>query len=67
MMIEGIFSEIYLFLFISSMLFIFYVLIELGIKLYGRFKLGNETRFVLSHKEKIVLWVSLSIIFTYIL
>ena len=59
--------ELYKFLFISSIIFIVYILGDLIIKMYGRFKLNENTRFVLTDLEKIVLWISLAIFFTYIL
>jgi len=59
--------ELYKFLFISSIIFIVYILGDLIIKMYGRFKLNENTRFFLNNLEKIVLWISLAIFFTYIL
>lgn len=44
-----------------------YVLGDLAIKMYGRFKLKKETRFILTKPEKIALWVSLTLIFTYLI
>lgn len=44
-----------------------YILGILVIKMYGRFKLGTETRFVLNTFEKIALWISLGIFFTYLI
>jgi len=60
-------TEIYQFLFISSIVFIMYILVDLVIKTYGRFKLKNDTRFLLKTTEKILLWVSIAIFFTYII
>jgi len=60
-------TEIYQFLFISSSIFIIYVLGDLIIKMYGRFSLKTETRFVLTPTEKIMLWTSLAIFFSYII
>ena len=44
-----------------------YVLGDLVIKMYGRFSLKTETRFVLTTVEKILLWTSLAIFLTYII
>jgi len=60
-------TEIYQFLFISSIVFIIYVLGNLIIKTYGRFKLKNETRFELNKTERILLWISVATFFSYII
>jgi len=60
-------TEIYQFLFISSIIFMLYVLGELGIKMYGRFVLKTDARFVLTKVEKLLFWLSLAIFFTYII
>ena len=44
-----------------------YLLGMLAIKTYGRFKLGEKTRFVLTTFEKIALWISLALFFSYII
>lgn len=61
-----IIREIYQFLFVSSILYQIYIFGDLVIKVYGRFKLGKETRFILDIKEKILLWVSMAIFFAYL-
>jgi hypothetical protein len=43
-----------------------YILGDLAIKMYGRFKLKADTRFVLSTTEKLLLWASIAIFFTYL-
>jgi hypothetical protein len=63
----NILSKIYEFLFISSIIFMVYILGILAIKMYGRFKLDEETRFVLTNFEKVTLWISLAIFFTYLI
>jgi hypothetical protein len=56
------------FLFISSIIFIIYILGDLIIKIYGRFALKQENvTFVLTNAEKMMLWVSIAMFFTYIL
>jgi hypothetical protein len=62
----NIFAEIYKFLFISSIIFMVYILSDLIIKVYGRFKLNKETKFILTPFEKLILWFSLAIFFSYI-
>jgi len=63
----NIITELYQFLFISSIIYILYVLGDLGIKMYGRFKLNTEARFKLTTGKKIIFWLSLAIFFTYII
>jgi len=60
-------TEIYQFLFISSIVFMIYVLSNLIIKTYGRFRLKNDTKFILNKTEKVLLWISVAVFFTYIL
>jgi len=62
----NIIDETYRFLFISSIIFMVYVLGGLAIKMYGRFKLKTEARFKLTNSEKIIFWVSLAMFFTFI-
>lgn len=58
--------ELYKFLFISSIIYIIYIIGDLGIKAYGKFKLNKQTRFILSKYERISLWLSISIFITYL-
>mgnify|MGYP006885996037 FL=1 len=44
-----------------------YILGGLIIKMYGRFKLNENTRFILTTSEKLLLWVSTAIFFSYII
>jgi hypothetical protein len=60
-------AEIYQFLFIVSIIFVIYIVGDLIIKMYSRFKLKEEARFVLSVTEKILLWMSIAIFFSYII
>jgi len=59
-------TEIYQFLFISSIIFMIYLFGNLIIKMYGRFRLKNDTRFIITKPEKIMLWISIAIFFSYI-
>ena len=59
-------DKIYLFLFISSIIFIVNIFGNLIIKMYGRFKLKADTRFILTTTEKLMLWISIAIFFTYL-
>lgn len=61
------FDGLYKFFFISSLIYIIYILMNLSIKIYGRFKLKEETKFIILKYEKLLLWLSLAIFFTYIL
>jgi hypothetical protein len=60
-------TEIYQFLFISSIIFMIHVFSDLFVKMYGRFKLNKETHFILTKFEKFALWISLAIFFSYII
>jgi len=63
-----IIAEIYRWLFISSIIFIIYILGGLFIKMYGRFALKQTTvTFELSTAEKIMLWLSLATFLSYII
>jgi len=55
------------FLFISSIIFIIYIISNLIIKMYGKFKLGENVTFVLTPFEKLALWISLAIFFSYLI
>jgi len=60
-------TEIYQFLFISSIIFMLYVIGDLSIKMYGRFKLKENTRFQLTSFEKAALWLSIGIFISYLI
>lgn len=60
-------TEIYQFLFISSIIFIVYILGNLIIKMYGRFKLNKETKFMLTTFEKFAFWISIGIFISYLI
>jgi hypothetical protein len=60
-------TELYQFLFISSSIFMAYIVGDLVIKMYGRFKLNKDTHFVLTSFEKIMLWISLSVFLSYLI
>ena len=60
-------KEIYQLLFISSIIFNLNILVDIGLKMYGRFILKNETiKIKYSNAKKIVWWITLTIIFGYI-
>jgi len=61
-----IINEIYKILFVASIIYIIFIIGDFIIKAYSRFKLGNETIFTLTKQEKIMLWISLSLFFSYI-
>jgi hypothetical protein len=61
-----LFDNFYQLLFIGSIVYIINILFSLYIKIYGRFKLNKETTFVLSSQEKLLLWISISIFFSYL-
>jgi large-conductance mechanosensitive channel len=61
-----ILTEIYQFLFVASIIFIVITLGDLAIKMYGRFALKTEARFTMTKVEKLLLWLSLTTILTYL-
>jgi len=66
-LIVGITSELYQLFFISSIVYVLYFLGNLGIKLFARFKLQQDTKFVISEVGMRVLWASIAIILTYLI
>jgi hypothetical protein len=66
-LLTDILSETYQASFISSIVFMIYILGGLIVKTYGRFKLDAETRFILTRNEKILLWISLTIFLSYLI
>jgi len=62
-----IITEIYQLLFMSSIIFMVYIISGIIIKMYGEFKLKTDTRFILTKIEKILLWGSIAIFFSYII
>jgi hypothetical protein len=63
----GLIAEISQFGFILSIIYIFFVIVNLFIKIYGRFKLGNDTKFVMSNWEKSLLLISISYILSFLI
>ena len=59
-----ILNELVEFWLVTSIIYIIYVLFNFSIKIYGRFKLNNDTKFNLNKIEKIMLLISLSTIFS---
>jgi hypothetical protein len=66
-LLTSILTEIYQALFISSIVFMIYILGNVILKAYGRFKLEAETRFILTKDEKILLWISLTVFLSYLI
>lgn len=60
-------NEITQFGFILSLVYLLFVFANFFVKLYGRFKLGNETRFTMSNWEKSLLLISLSYIISFLI
>ena len=59
--------ELYEMGFISSILFILYVIFNFGIKWYGRVKKGKDTKFIMSNKSIVVFWISIALIISYLI
>jgi hypothetical protein len=60
--------ELYKILFISSIIFIFYILFDLVNKIIGKFVFKqDEVKFSLIREEKILLWVSITLFISYLL
>lgn len=66
-MIYKFFNEIYTIIFVMSIIYILYNLSDFLIKFYSRVKLGKDTTYTTTKLEKIMLWVSIAIFFTYII
>jgi hypothetical protein len=66
-LLTAILTEIYQALFISSIVFMVYILGNIILKAYGRFRLETETRFILTRNEKILLWISLTVFLSYLI
>lgn len=63
-----IIGEIYQYLFMGSLIYIWYIVMLLGFKYYGYFVLKmSDTKFSLTKNEKILLWLSATTILTYII
>lgn len=60
-------NELHQYLFVLSFIFILKVFGDLMLKIYGRFKLREDTKFVLTKNEKLLLWVSLAMFVTYLI
>lgn len=61
-------TEIYQLLFISSIIFMIYIVTDLIVKIVGRFSQKNpEIMFSMNNSEKIILWFSIAIFFSYII
>ena len=65
---KEILTELYQLLFISSLVYLLYIITGLAVKAYGFFKLKNEdVKYTLTNKEKIILWISISIFLSYLI
>ena len=61
-------AELYQFGFIGSIIFMVYIIIGVAMKFYGKFvEKEDDTKFVLTVWEKILLWMSISYIFAYLI
>ena len=65
-MLNNLINELCNILFIGSVIYLLHILGNFFIKAYSRFKLNIETKFVLTKQEKILLWITLTIFFSYI-
>ena len=59
--------ELYQFGFIGSIIFMVYILIGIAMKFYGKFVEKEDEKYVLTPWEKILLWMSITYIFAYII
>lgn len=66
-LIIGTMSELYQLLFILSIVYVFYTCGNLSMKLFARFKLEQDTKFVISENGIRMLWVSIGIILAYLI
>jgi len=51
--------------FIASIIFMLYILIGISIKIYGKFVENENAKFILTSVERILLWISLAYMLTY--
>lgn len=61
-----ILNELSQFGFLLSTIYIIFVVVNFIIKLIGRFRFGNETKFSMGNIEKSLLLISFSYILTYL-
>jgi len=66
-MIIGILAEIYQFMFIMSIIYIIHIIIDILIKAYSKIYFGNDTKFVMTGVEKMILWISIGVFISFIL
>jgi hypothetical protein len=59
--------EIYQILFISALALVFSYILTFSIRLAQRLRFGKETKLILSTFEKVLLYLSIGIIFSYII
>lgn len=62
-----ILNEISQFGFIMSIIYVIFVVINFFLRMYGRFKLGKDTVFVMSTWEKYLLLISIGYILSYLI
>jgi hypothetical protein len=67
MFLLNLLNELSQFGFILSTIYLIFVVINFFIKLWGRFKLGNETRFAMSTWEKSLLLIAITYILTFLI
>lgn len=60
-------AELYQFGLIGSIIFMVYILIGVAMKIYGKFVEKEDEKIVLTTWEKVLLWLSISYIFAYII
>ena len=60
-------KELSQFGFILSLIYMIFVIVNFFIKLYGRFKLGNDTKFTMSSWEKSFLLIAMSYILSFLI
>jgi hypothetical protein len=60
-------AELFQFGFIGSIIFMVYILLGVAMKFYGKFVEKEDAKFLLTTWEKILLWTTISYIFTYLI
>lgn len=58
--------ELYQIMFFASIILLLYFFSDMGIKLYAKFKLGIDTKFIVPKQLKIIIWVAIAIIISYL-
>lgn len=60
-------AELYQFGFIGSIIFMVYIILGVAMKFYGKFIEKEDEKFVTTTWEKVLLWMSITYIFAFLI